>query len=646
MSSKLFGICLFILGFHLTGNAQLINDDVLFTVNEDPVLASEFLQVYNKNLDLVKDESHKDIDTYLDLFIKYKLKIKEAKALGFDEKPKYLREFNNYKTQLAKNYLTDHKVTEAMVQEAYERVSYDVKVAHILMVIEPLNTDTTAIYEQMLAFKKRLKNEDFPELQKEINNGQTIIAEDLGYFSGFKMVYPFESAAYNTPVGEVSDPFRTQFGFHVLKVYDKRKSRGEVTVGHIMITNKQNDSLVNPEERIQEIYKLIQQGEAFESLAIQYSQDQSSAKKGGRLAPFKSGQLSAVEFEDVAFSLKEGEISKPFQTQYGWHIAKLYNKKSMSTFEDLKPSLEQRVIRDSRSKMITDAFVGKLMQMYNVNNAVDLSYFESIINEDYYNQTWSLPEDFPADKPFLLIDKKQLTYQDFGRYLVGSQKRVNAQQTPEGLVKTYFDTFVSQNVLSYHKENLENVNPEYAQVLAEYRDGLLLFDLMETMVWNAVKEDTVALKNYYEAHKSNYKWPNRVDAIVASSSDAKYAMAAKKGLENNISIDSLKASINTGEKQNVMFTSGLLEADHQALPESFQFKVGVSKIRNYNDGYHVIKVNEVVQERTKTFEEAKGNVISDYQQQFETQWLDDLHNKYTVKVDQSVLEKIKSEVNN
>ncbi|MBT8273656.1 MAG: peptidylprolyl isomerase, partial [Bacteroidia bacterium] len=199
----------------LNVHAQNSSEDILFTVNENPVLASEFLRVYNKNLDLVKDESQKNIDEYLKLFINYSLKLEEAKALGYDKKPEYLREFESYKKQLSKNYLTDHQVTDKLVREAYDRISYDVKASHILVRLPETETDTTLIYKQMLSFRDRLLKEDFETVKKEVHNGTTVFAEDLGYFSGFKMVYDFENVAYNTAVGEVSQPFRTQFGYHV-----------------------------------------------------------------------------------------------------------------------------------------------------------------------------------------------------------------------------------------------------------------------------------------------------------------------------------------------------------------------------------------------------------------------------------------------
>lgn len=626
-------------------NGQIKDKDILFTVDDTPVKAVDFLRVYNKNLDLVKDESQKDIDEYLRLFINYTLKIKEAKALEYDKMPKYLREFESYKKQLVKNYLTDSNVTEELVREAYDRMSQDVKVNHILIRVPETETDTTSVFNQMLELRKRFINEEFDTIKNDIHNGQTVFAEELGYFSGFKMVYAFENVAYNTPIGEVSQPFRTQFGFHVLKVYDKRPSRGEVTVGHIMIANNSKDTLTDPATRIQEINSLLKQGENFESLATQFSDDQSSAKSGGKLSPIKSGQLSSIKFEDMAFSIQNmGEITEPFETDYGWHIAKLYEKKPVQSFDKIKGRLESQVNRDSRSKIITKSVIRSLKSKYKVQEDIDLSYFVSIMNDEFFSNKWMIPEDLPNDRPLIKIGNRQLTYSDFGSYMRKEQKRINEKQSYNGVVENLFDSFLGNEILKYHEENLEYVNEEYAQILAEYRDGLLLFDLMETKIWNAGKQDTLGVQNYYDANKSKYMWPDRIEAIVASGSNRSVIEEVKKNFESNTDVEQIKADVNRN-KQNVIFSSGKMTATHRAIPEDFIFKKGISDIYLHKDSYCVINVSEVIPASQKELNEAKGKVMNDFQNKVEEEWLQSLRDKYKVKVNNKVLNKIKSQIN-
>ncbi|UKM66318.1 peptidylprolyl isomerase [Flavobacteriaceae bacterium GSB9] len=644
---------LFFASLFYSVNAQTGNDDqVLFTVDGEPVYASEFVRVYNKNLDLVKDESQKDVDEYLKLFTNYKLKLKEAKVQGLHEGASYLRELNNYKKQLAKTYMTDNQVTNALVEEAYERVSHDVNASHILVKVDQNASpqDTLAAYNKIFKLRERALKEGFETVRAQVHNGQTVFGEKLGYFSGFRMVYKFESAAFNTSVGEISQPFRTRFGYHIVNVLDKRKSKGEVSVAHIMVVEKPNDSLADKaEDRIQEIYKKVLQGEDFGDLAKQFSDDKNSAAKGGALAPFSSGQLRAKEFEDVAFQLeKEGDVSEPFKTDFGWHIVKLIKKKPVPDFETLKPELVSKVKRDSRSQLIDEALVDKLKEKYQIskNPPAGLNYFVSILNDDYFSRTWKLPEDLKGEKPLLRIGDKHLTYQHFANYLENQQRNTTPKMPFEKLVSDKYEAFLKQNLIQYQEDNLENENQDYADIVTEYRDGLLLFELMESTIWNAASTDTVAIENYYEANKSKYITPVRLDAVVASSSKQKTLKKVGELLKKNMDLDQIKSLVNGNDDVEVIFTSGVMEEGHQALPEALELKKGISKIYKHNGAFVMVEIKDVLPKSAKTFEESKGLVIADYQNHKEENWLKELSKKYPVKLNKEVLAKVKKQLNN
>ncbi|WP_044398890.1 peptidylprolyl isomerase [Lacinutrix sp. Hel_I_90] len=627
---------------------QAQEDKVLFTVENEPVYTQEFIRVYNKNLDLVKDESQKDIDAYLKLFINYKLKLREARQMKLDEKQSYKTELQSYKNQLSKNYLSDSKVTDTLVMEAYERLKQEVNANHILVRLDENASveDTLAAYNEALKLRNRVLDEGYAAVQKDVHNGRTIFAENLGYFSAFKMVYPFENAAYNTKTGEISMPFRTRFGYHIVEVLDKRASRGEVSVAHIML-NENQDSTEDSEVKINEIYQRLKQGEAFEALAKQFSQDKSSSAKGGLLKPFSGGELSSLEFEEMAFGLnKVGEISKPFKTNFGWHIIKLIDKKPMSTYSDMKSELESKIKRDTRSKIINDSRVNDLKARYTiVENSDGLNYFKTIVNEEYQNKRWNLPSDFEAEKTLVKIQDKELTYGDFGIYLVKSQRNSNAANSIDAIVENRYKDFLDNQLLKYEEDNLINENKEFAQIVDEYRDGLLLFDLMESEIWSAGKNDTIAIQKYFEAYKSNYFFKERVVAVVASSATKAELKKVAKLFEKNKSVEEIKKVINTDSAINVSFTMGEMDASHQALPDNFIFKKGISKIYKHNDAYVVVKVDDVLPKSQKTIEEAKGRVISDYQEFKENNWLKELAFKYTVKVNQDALESVKAKLN-
>ncbi|MCF7567799.1 peptidylprolyl isomerase [Sabulilitoribacter arenilitoris] len=630
-------------------NAQSDAKEVLFTVDNEPVYVSEFLRVYNKNLDLVQDESQKDVDKYLSLFTTYKLKLKEAKALELDKKPSYLRELNTYKKQLAKNFIYDNKVTDELVKEAYERISYDIKANHILIRL-PENAspqDTLVAFNKISKLRDRALSEGFETVRKEVHNGKSVFGEELGYFSGFRMVYRFENAAFNTNVGDISQPFRTRFGYHIVKVLDKRKSRGERAVAHIMLAIRENDTVnEKPETRIQDIYKKLNQGEEFEALAKQFSDDKNSAPKGGKLAAFSSGQLSSPEFEEVAFSLERvGDVSEPFKTKYGWHIVKLHDKKLTPEFEDIKSELEAKVKRDERSKIIDKALTDKLRVKYNVkDNPEALSYFASILNDDYYKKTWKLPADFKGDTPLVKIGKQQFSFINFGAYLEKNQRGVNPKSTFKNMVSEKYNTFLNARLINYQENHLEEENEEFANIVNEYRDGLLLFDLMETTIWNTAKTDSVEIRNYYNANKEKYVLPKRIDAVVASSAKQRTLKKVANLLEQNMSLEDIKKLVNNNGEVNVVFTSSTMDANHQALPDNFQFTKGISKIYKHNKAFIVAKVNEVLPKQLKTFEEAKGLIISDFQTHKEENWIKKLEEKYKVVINQNVLDKVKNQI--
>lgn len=641
--------CLLLVLIALNVSFAQEKDEVLLEVDGEPVMTSEFLRVYNKNLDLVKDESQKDVDGYLKLFTEYQLKLKEARRLKLDEDTKYQREFLRYKKQLTKNYLSENKVTDALVQEAYERNNYDVNAAHVLVRLDGNAKDTLKAYNQVLKLRERVLEEGFDAVKASAHNGQSVFLEDLGYFSAFKMVYDFETAAFNTPKGEISMPFRTQFGYHVVMVKDKRKSRGTITAAHIMIALQQNDTLLNPEERINDIYKKLQQGEKFESLAKQFSDDKSSARNGGKLSAFKSGQLSSTIFEDQAFALQnDNDISKPFKSEYGWHIVKRIAYEPIKSFEELKPEIESKVKRDSRSQLINETMVDALKKRYQISyNPEAKKYFTSLLNENYFARSWRLPEDFEIDKTVFTIGDQSFSYEAFGRHLMSAQRNyVNKKGDFSVVIDKEFDKFFETSILKYREDNLEFENKDFADILKEYRDGLLLFDLMEKEIWNKASKDSVGLEAYYQKHKSKYQWSDRVDVVIATAANEDYAKKALKMMKKGKSEQDIKKALDKDGKKNIIFTKGTYNTNDPKLPSNLKIEQGVSEIYSHNDAFHVIDIKAVLPAGIKTLEEAKGNVINDYQNEIEANWIDSLYKRFKVDVNKKALKKVKAKINN
>lgn len=626
-------------------NAQISESDVLLTISEEPILASEFIRVYNKNLNLVQDDSQKEVESYLKLFINYKLKLAEATLLGYDKDPEYVKELRSYKNQLTQNYLTDKNVTDELVLEAYDRILNEVKAQHVLVRIEEFETDTLQAYSAIQAFQERLKNDDFESLKKEIHDGKSIFVEDLGFFTAFKMAYKFESVAFNTKVGEVSEPFRTKFGFHVVKVLEKRKSKGQVIVAHIMIANTQKDTTLVAKDRIQELHRLLLQGEDFGNIAKQFSDDKSSSMRSGELKPFKSGQINSILFENTAFSLKEKEdISEPIQTQFGWHILKLIDKQAVKEFNSLKPDLESQVRKDSRSQLVKSMMLAKLLSQYQLTGLnPNLALLKSNIVYDKSNKTWKLSDQIKDSKSFLVIGKTSYSFGDFINFLNKNYKLINPNWATEFAVNKQYKFFLEQSVFRYKKDNLENENQDFANILNEYREGLLLFELMQDKIWEGAKKDTIGLNAFYNENKDNYLWPERVIGSVARSSNAKNIKKVRKlwaSGKSNQSIDELLNKI----QQNVIFSTGEFELGLSPLPESFtpRVKSQLSKIIKENNSFYIVNVKEFMPQSQKSLEDSRGQLISDYQTKLETQWILELKSKFNVKVNEDVFKKVKS----
>ena len=654
MSLKQF---LFGLLFFTSANsfAQNNTKEVLFTINEKPYYTDEFSRIYKKNLDLVKDDSQKDLNQYLELFIGYKLKVNKAYKLGLQDKPAYQTELKSYRTQLAKNYFNDTKITQQLIEEGYNRLQKEIKASHILILVDENASpeDTLKAFKKIQDIsKKALAGEDFESLAAQYSEDPSAKDNkgDLGYFSAFRMVYPFENAAYNTQKGKISKIIRTRFGYHILKINDIRDNRGEITVAHIMILNpKPEEKDKDAKNTINDIYKKIQQGEKFEDLAKQFSEDKSSSSKGGVLNKFGSGQLSSEEFENVAFSLKTpNEISKPFQSQFGWHIIKLIEKHPIKSMDEMKIELETKIGKDDRSKKITASLNEKLRKKYTYRkDTKQFGLLSKLVTNDFYYAKWTLPanaKDYTA--VLLTIQDKKIDGKTFLDY-IDKQQKVGLKTKPiSKLVDEIYAKFLDEQLTAYYDENLEKEFPEFTNVMEEYRDGLLLFDLMEKEIWDRAKTDTIGLKSYYDEHKMEHMWKKRVVVTIASSTNQDMIKKAQAFLKKNIEPQAIKDKLNLNNVINVMTNSGTFEEGSDALPKTMKYNTGVSDVFKEGEYYFVTKVEKIIPEGVKSLEECKGKIVNEYQQYLEQRWVDDLKQEFTVKVNKDVFEHVKGQLKN
>ena len=490
-------VLVFVLSFSVSVFSQK-RDKTLITIDGEKITVSEFKRTYEKNLDVIDSQDSKNLINNLDLFINFKLKVKEAYALKLDTLSSYKKEIETYKNQLSAPYLQDTTFLGQLVKDAYFRTKNEVKAKHILirMKKDALPKDTLIAYTKIIKLRDRIiAGEDFEAIATQFSEDKSARNDsktgrkgnggNLGYFSAFRMVYPFEVAAYSTKVGQISMPFKTQYGYHIMKVDAVRESKGEIEAAHILI----RDTSVKGKQKIDSIYDKLNRNEKFEDLAKQYSEDPGSKNNGGKLGKFGSGRM-VKPFSDAAFGLENiNDFSEPFKTDFGWHIVKLLKKHPVKSFEEMKMDLKKKVKNNSRMQLSKKAVVNKLKKQYSI---IENEEAKIILNKKNIR---TVSKD-SLQGTIITINNKNISQEEFVNYIK------NRRNLP---IFKLFENFKDEQIMEYYKENLIHTEPEYAYILNEYQDGLLLFELMQEKIWSASSKDTLGLKNYFTTNSKKYK---------------------------------------------------------------------------------------------------------------------------------------------
>lgn len=643
MKTKFLLITVFSLVLFFSVSAQKNNETIL-TVAGEPVSKSDFLYVYNKNNSNGAAIDKKSPEEYMELYINFKLKVKEAMDEGMDTARAFKQEFSGYQKQLAQPYLTDKSVTENLVKEAYERMKIDVKASHILVKVSPeaLPKDTLAAWNKIIELRKKvLKGEDFAKVAKASSDDPSAKDNggDLGYFSSMRMIYPFETGAYTTPVGEISMPVRTRFGYHIIKVVDKRDSQGEVKVAHIMIKAPKDSSQATidaAQTKANELYAKLQSGEDFAELCKQFSDDRSTSKKGGELNWFGSGQM-VPEFESAAFSLKnKGDFSKPVKTDYGWHIIKLIDKKGLPEFKELEAELKQKISKDSRSQMSRIAVINRIKSEYKFKETLKAKEdFYIVVDTTIFEGKWSAEKAKGLEKELFRLNETKFTQKDFAAYLASHQAKRSKIEIP-AYIETMYKQFVEDEVIRYEESRLADKYVDYRMLLNEYRDGILLFNHMEQKVWKKAQIDTVGLQKFYDENNGKFMWEKRLDAKLFICKNDSVADAVNKMIKVGKTSEEMLAEINKTSKLNLKIEEDKYIEYENDLLDDVKWEKGTQTVKK--DGQTIIVVvNDVVPPGPKTLKEARGLVTTAYQDYLEKEWIKELRAKYKVVINKEVL---------
>lgn len=647
---KLIVTCLITLTAGVSCYAQ-----TLFTYGKQSVGKDEFLKIYEKNsIGKSPDYSEKALREYLDLYALFKMKVNEADLQQVDTMMSIEYELNNFRKQIAKNFMTDEGVEAKLVKEAYERLQEEIYVSHILILSSPMASveDTAEAYRKVDSIYNAItkKKADFAKMAEKYSDDRQSKERggDIGYITALQAVYPFENVAYSTPVGKVSKPFRTQFGYHILKVHDRRQSQGEVKVAQILIAApkaKGEEGLKEAKEKLAKVQAELKKGVSFDELVEKYSDDKFSRDNNGVLEKFGVGAMVPV-FEKAAFGLKKpGDISDPVQTDYGFHIIKLIEKYPLESFDQMEGKLRKMVQKDSRSEIARDAFfeavkVKNDFKEYPENLKPIIEKIKNLPDTGRSANTFVLDDFKGMDEPLFSLKGKNYMQSDFLAY-AQQMTRGRLMGPREAVMKDLYTMYVKTVVNDVEEHNLIEENPAFKTQMEEYRAGVMLFELMDRNVWSKAAKDTAGLRAYYQQHKDKYVWDAGFRGAIYKFKDE---AALKQGLKlinaKNVKPEDVVEKMNTKEKPDaVTVQKGYFE--YAKMDEFNKDQLGSGQLsetkKNDDSTYSVAYISERFNGKaTKTLEEARGYAIADYQDYLEKKWHKELKEKYPVKVNEKV----------
>ncbi|MEL6252961.1 MAG: peptidylprolyl isomerase [Bacteroidota bacterium] len=626
----------------------------LLSFDKGTVSQEEFERVYAKNnggREAVASHTNEQYREYLDLYVKFKRKVFEAEDLGLDETPAFKQEFETYRKQLVKPYLSAKEVEDRLVKEAYDRSQYIVNAAHLLIGAKEnaSPSDTLRVYNKIQAIRDSILSgqKTFEEMAIAYSEDPSAKQNkgDLGYFTVFEMVYPFENAAFNTEPGSVSTPVRTRFGYHLLKVKDKKENIGKKQVAHIIVRTGDRYSAKNEneaQEKVNEIHEKLNSGADFTTLAKQYSDDPASSAKGGDLG---TGRL-LPEMEEWKIKLSEGQHSKPFKTRFGWHILKVTNVEKVKSFEESEATLKQRISRDSRSQLGRVALINRIKRENKYEfDQVAFENFSANLDQNFPRGSWrpDSAQEAMRDLVIIRLNGGEQTYSvgDLTDYYIKARPR-KPGMTPQAAAKEVYNSFAEEKLMAYEESQLPKKNPEFRHLLQEYRDGILLFTLMEQKVWKKAVEDTTGLKTYYEENKELFHKDKTIDVKEYRTTDQNAINQVNAYLAEGKADEYIDSLLNQSSKLTLRIINQTYETGDENIPTSmFDKELGQkSDIIGENNFYRILVLVSKNEAGVPPFNKVKSEAITRYQDHLEKTWLDELAIKYPVKIDEEVFSKL------
>lgn len=628
---------------------------ILFNIGKEQITAGEFVKVYQKtNVNGEADFSEKSLRDYLELYINFRLKVKEAKDMKMDTTAAVLNEFKTYRSKLTPSYMFD----TSLVREGYKRMQTEVHVQHVLVKLDPNASpaDTLKAYKKISNWKKLLmaKKVDFNQLATDSSGDPSAKDNhgDLGWLTAMQVIYPFETAAYNLKPGQISNPVRTQFGYHIIRVMETRPSQGTITVSHLFIkvaAKATPEDNTKAKAKIDSLYGLLKSGANWDELVKNFSQDKTSSSNGGQLKPFTTGQM-VMEFEQAAYALKNpGDISPPVQTKFGWHIIKLVEKKPFGKYEDMKDDIKKKIENGPWKDYAHSSFVTRLKKDYQFKEFPDrklalFSKIDSTLTKGVWNDS-SVAK--MKDPVFTLTDSKGMpetrtfTQADLADYIEKNQRKfMNNKGGKQLVLNSLYDQFVNASVTNFEDTRLESKYGPFRDLMEEYMNGILLFDLASDKVWTKAVEDTTGLKAFYDQNKNNYMGQEKVKVTTYTCKNEECLEMLKKYQEKKMSDADILAKINKKDKDNLKITTDDFEKGKGTEIEKLGWGSAGITYTQKDSVIRILRIDQVLPPAPKPLSEVKGYVVADYQEYLEKQWIAQLRQKYPVTVNEQVFQSL------
>jgi peptidyl-prolyl cis-trans isomerase SurA len=618
----------------------------VFTYGKHAVSKDEFVRAFNKNPGIAGDRK-KALREYLNLYINFKLKVQAAYDAGLDKDATQQYELQNFRRQIADNIINDEANVKELVKEAFNRSQKEIRLAHVFIEV-PANADTTEAFRKITAAYKDLKEgKDFATVVQQYSNDEPTKQSkgDLGFVTAFTLPYEIENVAYSLQQGAFSAPFKSKLGYHIFKNQFERQSLGTRKVAQILIAYPSDatpDQKNIAYRKADSIYSLLQKGENFGTLAANASNDLSSNNNKGELPEFTIGTYSS-EFENVAFSLaKPGDLSKPFATSHGFHIVKLLESKAApSDISDgaTFAALQEKVTSDNRMEVSKRRLIDKKLELIRykpgpVKEKDVLVFTDSALRKNEVPVVKGINE----KTPLFSFANQTVKAGDWIKYI----KAAFAGETQGKDYSKLYKDYIRIAADDYYRNHLDVYNADFSRQVKEFKEANLLFGIMEQNVWGKANTDTAGLLNYYNEHKTKYTWPPSADALIITSNSEKVATELQQKLKDNLQNWRQTTSSNGSD---VIADSGRYELSQLPITDRTSFTAGMvtAPVKNENDGSYtfnyIIKVYHEPGQRS--FDDARGMVISDYQQVLEDKWIAELKKKYPVKVNEAVFQTIK-----